>query len=173
MRESVDDRRQRRRARNEARREQHHQQRRLGEKADEHLAARAEAAECGPDIHRGERDEDTGERKQADQRDGIGGAGERQIGGKRGDDRRGQCHRAEHDIGRKPENGRRVFGDHRVLMEKLPDRTVRCEQRRSAPVREPRAALVDPADERRREQQRDRKLQQLGQETARRHWVLN
>ena len=63
MRQRVDDGRQRCRARDQGRREQHHQQRRFGEEADEHFPARTERSERGADVHRGQRDEDAGERE--------------------------------------------------------------------------------------------------------------
>ena len=167
VRERVDDRRQRRRAGDQRCGEQHHQQRRLGEEADEHLAPRAERAERGADVHRGERDEHAGQREQPDQRDRVGGARERQVGGERRHDRRRAAHRAEDDVRRDAEDRRGVLGDHRVLREQLADRPVRQEQRRRALVLQPGAALVDPADQQRRQRAARSRLQQLGAKAAR------
>ena len=80
--------------------EQHHQQRRLGEEADHHLAPRAQAAERGADVHAGEGDEEAREREQADQRDGVGGGVERQVGAERRHDRRGEREAAEDQVRR-------------------------------------------------------------------------
>src|SRR4030095_13288596 len=55
-------------------------------------------------------------------------------------------------------------GDDSVLGEELADRPIRQEQRRRALVLEPGAALVHPADEQRREEERERELQELGEE---------
>ena len=163
--ERVDDRRQRRRAGNERSGEKHHQKRRLGEESHKHLAARAERSECGTDVHRGERHEDAGERKQADQCYRIGRLRERQVGGKRRYDRGRAAHRAEHDIGRGPKNCRCVLRDDGVLHEQLANGSIREEQRRRRLILQPRAAHVDPTDKQRREGDRDRELEELGQES--------
>ena len=169
MRERVDDRGQRRRPRDQRCREQHHQERGLGEEADEHLAARAHRTERGSDIHRGECDEDAGEREQADQRNRIGGARERHVGRERRYDRRRATHRAKDDVRHRAEDGRRALGDHGILGEQLADRPVGQQQRRRALVLQPRAALVDPADEERRQRDRDHELQELRGEAVDRH----
>ena len=87
--------------------EQHHQQRRLGEEADQHLAARAERAERGADVHRGQRDEHAGQREQAHERDGVGGA--REAAGRSpatGRSRRRAPCMPEDDVGRHAEDRR-------------------------------------------------------------------
>ncbi len=91
------------RLREKGRGKKHHQQCRLGEKADQHLAARAERAECGADVHRGQRDEGPCQRKQSDQRDGVGGRSEQQVRRQAGHDAACQDHRAEDDVGRDAE----------------------------------------------------------------------
>ena len=57
-------------------------------------------AERGADVHRRERDEDARQREEAHQRDRVGGGRQRQVGGQRRDDRAGEQHAAEHDVGR-------------------------------------------------------------------------
>ena len=54
-----------RRAGDERERERDHDHRRLGQRGEHHLAARADAAEAGADVHAGERQE---EPRRADQR---------------------------------------------------------------------------------------------------------
>ena len=78
----------------------HHQERRLGEKADHHLAARSHGAEGGADVHRGERLKDARRGKEADQRDGVGRARKGKVGRNRRDDRRGEHHGPKQNIGR-------------------------------------------------------------------------
>jgi hypothetical protein len=152
---------QRRRPRDQRCREQHHQQRGLGQEAHEHLAPRAERTERGANVHRRQRHEHARQREQADQGDRVSRQRERQVGGQRRNDRRGAAHRAEHDVRRQAEDRRRVRGDYRILGKELPDRAIRQQQRRRAAVLQPGPALVDPANQQRRERQRDRELQQL------------
>ena len=147
-------------------REEHHQQRRLGEKADQHLAARAERAEGGADVHRRQRDEHPGQREQPDQRDRVGRRRERQVGRQRRDDRAGEQHAAEDDVGRGAEQRRGVVREHRLLVEQLVQQPVRLQQPRRRPVLQPGAALVDPADQQRREQRARARSRAAGEMAA-------
>jgi hypothetical protein len=91
----------------------HHQQRGLRQEADQHLAPRTERAEGRADVHRRQGDEHAGQREQPDQRDCVGRARERQVGGERRHDRRRAAHRAEDDVGRRAEDRGRVVRDDR------------------------------------------------------------
>ena len=95
-------------------------------------------------------------RQQADQRDRVGGLGERQAGRDRRDDRRRGHHGAEDHVGREPEQPRGVLGDHRILVEQLADFAVRLQKAGRGLVLQPRAALIHPAAKRRRHGQRNR-----------------
>ncbi len=79
VRERVDDGGELGRAADERGGEQGHQHRRLGEEADQHLAPRAQPAEGGADVHRGERREHARQREHADQRDDVRRRREREV----------------------------------------------------------------------------------------------
>jgi hypothetical protein len=169
VRQRVDDRGERGGARDERGAEEHHEQRRLGKEADQHLAARAQGAERGTDVHRRERDEDPREGEQADQRDRVGGGRERQLGRERRHDGAGERHAAEHDVGRGAEQRRSLFGHHRILVEQLVQQAVGLQEGRRRLVLQPGAALVHPAGEQRREGERRGDLERLREHAEERH----
>jgi len=80
VRDRLDDGGERRRMRDERGGEEHHQQRWLREEADHHFAARASVPNASADVHSGQRDEQARQGEQADQRDGVGGLVQRQVG---------------------------------------------------------------------------------------------
>jgi hypothetical protein len=143
----------------------HHQERRFGEKADQHLAPRAERAEGSTDIHRRQRNEHPGKGEQADQGNGVGRRRQRQVGGQRRNDRAGQRHAAENDVGRAAKQWRSVLGKHRFLVEQLVQHPVGLQQAGCRLVLQPGAPLIDPAAEQGGQQQRHDDLQQLRENT--------
>jgi hypothetical protein len=160
MRQRVDDSRQQCTLRYQRRREEHHQQRRFGKKSDQHFAARAERAECRADIHRSQRHEYAREHEHPDQRDRIRGHAQRRIDAEDRDDRRCHRHRAELDIGRSAEQRRGIVRDHRILVQQLAQRPIRLQHTGAAAILQPRPALIDPADEQRRQHDRNQRLDQ-------------
>jgi hypothetical protein len=100
-------------------------------------------------------------------------SGERQRRRQRRHDRRRAAHRAEDEVGRHAEDRRRVVRDDGVLVKELPYRVVRQEQRRRRLVLQPGAALVDPADQQRRQHQRDDELEQLRKDVEGAHRTKN
>ncbi len=167
--DGLDDVRQRSRLRQESRGEQHHQQRRLGEEPDQHFAARAQRSEGRADVHRRQRDESPGKRKNADQRDCISRGGERKIGRQRRHDAARQNHCSKDHVGSDAEQWTGVLGDDRLLPEQLVQRAVGQQQRWRALVLQPRAALVDPSGQQRRAEHRDQDHQQLGSDAVQAH----
>src|SRR2546426_700462 len=130
MRERLDDGGELRRAGDERRREQRHQHCRLGEEPDQHLAARAEAAERRADVHRGERREYPRQREHADQRDDIGRRRERQVGREHRNNARSEPHATGQYVRRKAEQRRGVARHDRVLVEQLGQRVIGQQDRR-------------------------------------------
>jgi hypothetical protein len=165
VRERVHDGGERGRVRDERRGEQHHQQRGLGEETHQHLAARAECAERGADVHAGERDEQAREREQADQGDGVRRGVQRQVGAHRGDDGGGEREAAEDHVGRAAKQRARAVREHHLLVEQLGEHPVLLQQAGRAAVLQPGPALVDPPREHRREQHGGGEHRQLRHES--------
>ncbi len=87
----------------------------------------------------------------------------------RGNDRGGEHHRAEHDVGRHAKQRRCVLGDHRILVKELANAAVGQPEARRATVLQPRATLVDPAEKERRRRERRDQLEHLGEDLDRPH----
>ena len=68
------------RAGDQRQREHDHDHRRLGERGDHHLAARADAAEAGADVEPGERQEEARAAEERDDGDQVGRPGEQKAG---------------------------------------------------------------------------------------------
>ena len=160
---------QRRGRRDQRRDENDHEERRLRQEADHHLATRSKRAECCSDIHSGKGQEYSRGREETHEGNRIRCDDERQPPGKGGDDGGGYHHRAEYDIGRDAKQWRCVLREHRVLVEQLADVAVRQQHARRAAVGEPRTALIHPAYEERRRDERDRDLERLRDEGAESH----
>ena len=169
VRDRLDDGGERRRMRDERGGEEHHQQRRLREEADHHFAARAKRAERSADVHSGQRDEQACQGEQADQRNGIGGLVQRQVGPQGRDDGGGERQAAEDQVGRRAEERRGVVRKNDFLLEQLGQHAVRLEDAGCALVLQPGAALVDPAGQQRREQNGERQLGELGGDAGSAH----
>ena len=162
LRERLDRGRERGRLADERGGEEHHQQRRLGEEADHHLAPRAERAERGADVHRGERDARPARAR------GCRPARSRRPPARRG----GRCRasarspppctsRRRARTARRGRAGDAPCATIASLAKSLPQHEVRAQHARAALVLQPRAALVHPAEEERREQHREHELGEL------------
>ena len=114
----------------------------------------------------GERHEHAREREETDQRDHVRGGRERQIGREHRHDAHREPHAAEEHVRRRAKERRGVVREHRVLVKELVQHPVRLQDARAAPVLQPRAALVDPAQHERRDQHDQHRLQHLEDDAA-------
>ena len=105
--------------------------RRLGERGEHRLAARAQAAETRADVETGEREEEPRRAEQRDDGDEVRGPTEQQPGREGRDQRRRDPGRGEDEIGRDAEQPGRAFGDHRLLARQTDEVAIGLEQRRA------------------------------------------
>ena len=118
------------RAGNQRHAEHDQQHRRLREGRDHDLAAGADAAETGADIHPGEREEEARASEQRDDRDQVGGPVEQQAGGEGRHQRGGNPDRGKGDIGRHAEQPRGVVGQHHFLAQQSQQIAIGLKHRR-------------------------------------------
>jgi len=102
-----------------------------------------------------QRDEGPCQRKQAHQRDRVGGRSEQQVCRQAGHDAAGQDHRAEDDIGGCGRGDSHSQATTDSFQKSLLQRAVRAQQRAERSVLQPGTALVDPPGEQGRTEHRE------------------
>ena len=121
----------------------------------------AQAAEAGPDIHPGKRQEEAGAGEQSHQRYQIGGRRNASAVRECRHQRRRQPDRGEHQIRRGAEQPGGVFRQHHFLLQQPQQVAVRLHQRRTSPPDQPRLEDADEARQSWRQHQHQRHLNDL------------
>ena len=137
------------------------QHRRLGKRCDHHLAAGADAAETGADVHPCEREEEARASQQRDDGDQIGGPVEQQPGRKGRHQGGGNPDRREGDVGRHAEQPRRVVGQHHFLAQQPQQVAIGLKDRGPLAAHQPGLDLAHVAGQQRGEQQHEQHLHAL------------
>ena len=108
-----------RRAGEQRQREGDHQHRRLGQRGDHHLPARADPAEARAHVEPGQREHEARAAEQRDDGDQVGGRTEHEAGGKRRHERRRHPGRGEDHVRRDAKDPRGVVREHDFLAQQL------------------------------------------------------
>ena len=122
------------RARDQREREDDDDHRRLGERAEQRLAARAEAAEARSDVEPGEREEKSRRAQERDDGDEVGRPGEQEPRREGRHQGGGDPGRGEHEIGHEAEEPRGAVGDDRLLAGEADEIAIGLQERRPAPA---------------------------------------
>ena len=152
------------RARDQREREDDDDHRRLGQRAEQGLAARPEAAEARADVEPGEREEEPRRAQERDDGDEIGRPREQKPGREGRNQRGGDPGRGEHEIGHEAEEPRGAVGDDRLLAGEADEIAIRLQERRPASARQARLGHAHEAGQQRRDRDDQRHLQQLEDE---------
>ncbi len=116
-----------------------------------HLAARADAAEAGADVHAGQRQKEARAAEQRDDGDQVGRPAEQQPGREGRHQRRGDPGRGEDQIGRDAEQPGGVLGQHDLLAQQAEQIAVGLDERRPPAAQQPRLDLAHEAGQQRRQ----------------------
>ncbi len=152
------------RAGDQRERENDHDHRRLGQRAEQGLAARAEAAEAGSDVEPGEREEEPRRSQERNDGDEIGRPRKQKPRCECGNESRGDPGRGEYQIGHEAEQPRSAVGDDRLLAGKPDQVAVGLDERRPLPAQQPRLGRADDTGQQRRDRDDQRHLQELEDE---------
>ena len=142
-----------------------HDHRRLGKRGEHHLAARADAAEAGADVHADQRQEEARRAEERGDGDQVGRPAELEAGGEGRDERGGDPGGGEDHVGAGAEQPGRVLRQHGLLADQAQEVAIGLEDRRPAPAQEARLELARVAEKERREQEHEDHLRALRDET--------